>query len=158
VLLDPESRDAGMAMLAAARAAGVRTSVDPQAADHLRDPAAFLAAVTGVDLLLPNTGELAALTGSTDPDSARDLLGAVGAVALTRGPDGACWVDADGSAAVPAVPSECVDSTGAGDAFDAALLTAWLSGADPAAALRAGVSAGSAAVRQLGAHPPRAGR
>jgi sugar/nucleoside kinase (ribokinase family) len=154
VLLDAESRPAGMAMLQAARAAGVRTSVDPQAANHLRDPESFLAAVDGVDLLLPNTDELSALTGSRDPESARALLDRVGAVALTRGPDGACWVDpTTATVSVPAAPAECVDSTGAGDAFDAALLAAWLNGAGPEESLRAGVLAGSTAVGHLGAHP-----
>jgi sugar/nucleoside kinase (ribokinase family) len=154
VLLDDSSRPAGIAMLKAARDAGLTTSVDPQAAALLTDPAAFRAAVTGVDLLLPNTAELAALTGSTDPESATDLLSVVGAVALTRGAAGACWIDGDGVVTVPADPVECVDSTGAGDAFDAAAVIAWLAGHDPTTTLRAGVAAGSRAVTRIGAQPP----
>ena len=38
------------------------------------------------------------------------------------------------------------DATGAGDAFDAGLLAAWVAGADPAAALAAGVCAGTAVI------------
>ncbi|HEX3778171.1 MAG TPA: PfkB family carbohydrate kinase, partial [Pseudonocardiaceae bacterium] len=153
VLLDERSRSAGVAMLAAARAAGLSTSVDPQSAALLTDRAGFLADVTGVDLLLPNTAELAALTGSADPVSARALLEVVGAVAVTRGELGADWIDGTGHYTVPAVRADCVDSTGAGDAFDAALLAAWLRGADPSAALRAGTSAGARVVGRLGAHP-----
>jgi sugar/nucleoside kinase (ribokinase family) len=155
VLLDESSRPAGVAMLAAARAAGLTTSVDPQSAGLITDPAGFLAAVSGVDLLLPNTDELAALTGSTDPASAGALLDAVGAVAVTRGADGACWVDRDGVVSVSAVPTACVDSTGAGDAFDAATLIAWLAGAERADVLAAGVTAGTRAVGQVGAQPAR---
>ncbi|HEY3747661.1 MAG TPA: carbohydrate kinase family protein [Pseudonocardiaceae bacterium] len=150
VLLDESSRPAGVAMLAAARAAGLTTSVDPQAAAPVDG---FIDLVRGVDLLLPNTDELAALTGSTEPESATGLLTSVGAVAVTRGAAGACWVDRDGVVAVPAEQVECVDSTGAGDAFNAAALIAWLAGAAPVDVLRAGVRAGTAAVRQVGAQP-----
>ncbi len=153
VLLDTESRPAGIAMLAAARAAGLTTSVDPQAAALLTEPADFLAAIDGVDLLLPHAEELAALTGSPDPAAAATLLGTVGAVALTRGPDGACWIDRNGLVSVPAEPVDSIDTTGAGDAFDAATLINWLAGADPADVLRAGVAAGSRAVTRLGAQP-----
>ncbi|GAA3432016.1 carbohydrate kinase family protein [Kutzneria kofuensis] len=155
VLLDPASRNAGLEMLAAARGAGLTTSVDPQAALHIVTQGAetFLAMVAGVDLLLPNAEELAALTGSRDPSAAAALLDHVGAVAVTTGPDGASWVDRVGRWDVPAAPATCVDSTGAGDAFDAGLLAAWLRGQPPLEVLRAGVAAGSKAVSRVGAQP-----
>ncbi len=153
VLLDERSAATGVAMLRAARAAGLSTSVDPQSAALLTDRDAFLAAVRGVDLLLPNTAELAALTGSTDPDSATALLDVVGAVAVTSGDAGADWLDRTGRHTVAALAADCVDSTGAGDAFDAALLAAWLRGSGRQAALRAGVAAGATVVGRLGAHP-----
>lgn len=152
VLLDATSREAGLAMLAAARAAGLSTSVDPQVAAPLPG---FLEWVRGVDLLLPNSAELAVLTGSAAPESAVSLLGGVGAVAVTMGAAGAAWVDADGLVSVPAERVECVDSTGAGDAFNAAALAAWLSGAPALDTIRAGVRAGTAAVGQVGAQPVR---
>jgi sugar/nucleoside kinase (ribokinase family) len=46
-----------------------------------------------------------------------------------------------------------VDPTGAGDAFAAGLLAAWLTGAGPAEALAAGVAAGAVAVAKVGARP-----
>ncbi|MCU1683094.1 MAG: ribokinaselike protein [Amycolatopsis sp.] len=153
VLLDPSSRPAGLAALAAAKEAGLTTSVDPQAATHLTDPAAFLDDVRGIDLLLPNTEELVALTGSADPESAKELLGTVGAVAVTAGLNGASWVDADGITTVPAVPAQCVDSTGAGDAFDAGVLSAWLAGESTVEVLRSGVRLGASAVGKVGAQP-----
>lgn len=155
VLLEPATRDAGIAMLAAARGAGLSTSVDPQSAGLITDPAGFRAAIHGVDLLLPNAEELAALTGNSAPVSARDLLDTVGAVAVTLGDSGAAWIDREAVLTAPAQPVTCVDTTGAGDAFNAALLIARLAGAEPAAALAAGVAAGSQAVGQLGAHPKR---
>ncbi|MGW3997076.1 carbohydrate kinase family protein [Amycolatopsis sp. NPDC004772] len=153
VLLDPPSRAAGLAALAAAKEAGLTTSVDPQAAAHITDPAAFLADVRGVDLLLPNTEELVALTGSADPVSAKELLGAVGAVVVTAGLDGASWVDADGVTSVPAVEAECLDSTGAGDAFDAGVLTGWLAGESTVDVLRHGTRLGALAVGKVGPQP-----
>ncbi|WP_439378400.1 carbohydrate kinase family protein [Amycolatopsis lexingtonensis] len=153
VLLDPPSRAAGLAALAAAREAGLTTSVDPQAAAHITDPAAFLDDVRGVDLLLPNTEELVALTGSADPAAAKELLGAVGAVVVTAGLDGASWVDQDGVTSVPAVEAECIDSTGAGDAFDAGVLTGWLAGESTVDVLRHGTRLGALAVGKVGPQP-----
>jgi len=155
VLLDPSSRPGGLAALIAARDAGLTTSVDPQAAALLADPTGFLDAVRGADLLLPSSAELAALTGSTDPGSAAGLLDVVGAVAVTAGERGATWVGPGISTTVPAVRIEPVDTTGAGDAFDAGLLLAWLAGASPAEALRAGADAGARAVCRVGARPAR---
>ncbi|MGW7538566.1 carbohydrate kinase family protein [Amycolatopsis sp. NPDC054798] len=153
VLLDPSSRPAGLAALAAAKEAGLTTSVDPQAAAHIHDPAAFLDDVRGTDLLMPNTEELVALTGSADPASATELLGTVGAVVVTAGLDGASWIDANGVASVPAVETDCVDSTGAGDAFDAGVLTTWLAGKSTVDVLRSGTQLGALAVSRIGPQP-----
>jgi len=148
------SCDAGLAALAAARAAGASTSLDPQATGAF--PADLLPRLGGVDLLLPNTAELAALTGSSEPRSAGALLDVARAVVVTAGRAGASWVDGDGVCTVPAVDApEVADATGAGDAFDAALLAAWLAGADPEAALRAGCAAGAEAVSLRGGRPGR---
>jgi sugar/nucleoside kinase (ribokinase family) len=155
VLLDPSSRPGGLAALAAAREAGLSTSVDPQSAALLTDPAAFLDDVRGVDLLLPNTDELIALTSSADPAAAGELLKTVGAVAVTAGLAGASWVDSDGVVSVPAEDAECVDSTGAGDAFDAGVLSAWLQGRSTVDVLRAGTRLGARAVSRIGAQPAK---
>jgi sugar/nucleoside kinase (ribokinase family) len=122
--------------------------VDPQATGAL--PWALL---QGIDLVLPNSDELAALTGSSDPASAATLLDGVGAVVVTHGVAGASWVDRDRVRSVAAPAVEVVDPTGAGDAFDAGVLAAWLAGAEPGAALTAGCAAGATAVSRPGARP-----
>ncbi|TCO52532.1 carbohydrate kinase family protein [Actinocrispum wychmicini] len=147
VLLDPQSRDTGLAMLDMARDAGLTTSVDPQSAVLLTDPAAFLEWIRGVDLLLPNKDELSLLSGAHDP------LDFVGAIAVTSGAHGASWVDHVTTVSVPAEQVSCVDSTGGGDAFNAGLLLAWLSGEQPESALRSGVGAATRAVGSVGATP-----
>ncbi len=146
VLLDPSSRAAGLAVLSAAHAAGVSTSVDPQAAPALTPE--FREWVRGVDLLLPNADELTALGGAVD------LLNDVNAVAATCAGDGATWRDARGAWATGAPAVEVVDATGAGDAFDAGLLVAWLGGAGPEDALRSGCATAARAVGRSGARPP----
>ncbi len=145
VLLDPSSRAAGRAALARARAAGLCTSVDPQVAPALGP--GFVDDVCGVDLLLPNGAELAAL-GGLDA-----LRGVVDAVAVTDGAGTARWTDRHGTWTATPPPTDVVDPTDAGDAFDAGLLVAWLGGSGPAASLEAGCAAGAAAVGRLGARP-----
>jgi sugar/nucleoside kinase (ribokinase family) len=152
VLLDAASRPAGLAALAAAHAAGVSTSLDPQAIGALPRT---LDGLGGIDPLMPNADELAALTGSPEPDSATSLLGGMGAVVVSRGAAGASWVDRDGVRSVSSPAVDVTDGTGAGDAFDAGVLAAWLGGAGPEAALSAGCAAGAEAVSRRGARPSR---
>lgn len=149
VLLDDGSRDAGLASLEKARAAGWTTSVDPQAASHIEGVGAdtFLSWVEGVDLLLPNDSELAALGGE------ENVLQVVRSVVVTHGKDGASWHSGVSTASVAAPAVHQTDSTGAGDAFNAGLLSAFLTGASPEDALLAGVEAGTAAAGKIGARP-----
>lgn len=149
VLLDGGSRAAGVASLQAAKAAGWTTSVDPQAAVHIESAGAaqFLSWISGTDLLLPNDAELAALGGL------ESVLEHVDTVVVTHGRHGASWYSARHRVNVPAPQVHEADSTGAGDAFNAGLLSAWLHGSDPVDALTAGVSAGTAAAAAIGARP-----
>ena len=152
VLFDEGSRAAGLAALRQARDLGWTTSVDPQSPAHLRAVGAdaFLAWVDGVDLLLPNEPELAGLGGE------EAALRAVDAIVVTEDARGARWVCRDAwPVRVPAPHVEVVDSTGAGDAFNAGFLRAWLAGETTQSALEEGVAAGSAAVTRVGARPRR---
>ncbi|HEY2669917.1 MAG TPA: PfkB family carbohydrate kinase [Rugosimonospora sp.] len=152
-LFDGGSRPAGRHALAAARSAGLSTSVDAASAGPLRRVGgpAFLDWVRGTDLLLANLDEAVALVGVADPvplsAHARHAI-------VKRGADGAAWASAGaGAVEVPAQPARAVDVTGAGDAFAAGLLSAWLSGAEPRSALVAGTRLGARAVSTAGARP-----
>lgn len=159
-LLGEGSRAAGRHALAAAADRGLTTSVDAASTAPLRRVGArFLEWVRGVDLLLANAGEATALTGADDPVTAAGIARAqtgANAVVVKLGQSGATWVGPAQVVRVPAEPAVVADPTGAGDAFAAGLLAAWLRGAAPAAALRAGVRLGAAAVRGPGARPGRA--
>jgi ribokinase len=72
---------------------------------------------------------------------------------VKRGPDGAVWAGPDGVVEAPGRPVTVTDATGAGDAFAAGLLAAWVVGATPREALERAVALGTEAVGLLGARP-----
>jgi ribokinase len=150
VLLDAGSRPAGRHALAAARSRGLSTSVDAASAAPLREAGgdAFQAWVAGTDLLLVNVDEAEVLAGGAGSSPV------AGAAVVQHSAAGARWTGADGATVrVGAAPAIVVDPTGAGDAFAAGLLAAWLDGAGPAAALSAGARLGGRAVGLVGARP-----
>ena len=151
-LLRPGSRAAALALLSAARAAGVPVSVDPSSAAPLARAPGFLEWVAGAALLLPNRAEAAVLAGTADVEAAaRALTAHAGEVVVKLGAEGALWTDGATLLHVPATPVAAADSTGAGDAFAAGLLAARLRGAAPAEALAAGCALAGRAVARAGA-------
>ena len=151
-LLHPGSRPAALALLAAAREAGLPVSVDPSSAAPLARATAVLEWVAGVTLLLPNRAEAAVLAGTDDPESAACTLTAhAQEVVVKLGAEGALWTDGEAVARVPAPPVAAADSTGAGDAFAAGLLAARRRGAGPEEALAAGCALAAEAVARPGA-------
>jgi sugar/nucleoside kinase (ribokinase family) len=74
-------------------------------------------------------------------------------VAVSLGAGGAIWASGDVLVHRPAHPADVVDTTGAGDAFAAGLLAAWLAepDGDPVRALDAGLARAAAVVGRLGA-------
>jgi ribokinase len=154
VLLDPVSRPAGLAALAVAAAAGCTISVDPASTGPLARYGVdrWLADTAPATLVLPNADEARLLTGSADPrDAARELAQRHPVVVVSLGAEGALWA-ADGEVRHrPARPATVVDTTGAGDAFAAGLLAAWLRGAAPTEALDAGLGLAAGVVGRPGA-------
>lgn len=159
-LLNPGSRPAALAALAMAQGAGHSTSLDPASAGPIRrvGPAQMLAWADGVDLLLANEDEARLLAGTDDPlTAAVTLTDRIASVVVKLGPRGAAWARAGAGAdpvQVPAEPVTVVDTTGAGDAFAAGFLPAWLAGADPVDALGAGCAMAARVVAKMGARPP----
>ncbi|CCG04175.1 carbohydrate kinase family protein [Blastococcus saxobsidens] len=155
-LLDPGPRAAGLAALAAATAAGCTSSVDPASTGPLRAYGVdrWLSDTGGATLVLPNADEARLLTGCADAaEAARALARRHPIAVLTLGADGALWASGDTVVHRPAVATTVVDTTGAGDAFAAGLLRAWLKdrSCSPAAALDAGLTRAAEVVRRPGA-------
>jgi ribokinase len=155
VLLDPDSRPAGLVALEHARRAGMSISVDPASAAPLQEagPRAFLEWARHAGLLLPNAEEAAVLTGARDPEAAAWALARDGReVVITLGAGGALWSDGEHVERAPASPAPAtVDTTGAGDAFTAGWLASRLRGAEPTEALAAANFAAAQALGDAGA-------
>jgi len=71
-------------------------------------------------------------------------------VVVKLGDQGSRWLRAGGDVVMPAPVVDAVDTTGAGDAFNAGFLTAWLRRAAPATCLATGNSVGAASTRRPG--------
>jgi ribokinase len=71
-------------------------------------------------------------------------------VIVTVGRQGALWVSAEGVRSFPAYPVEAVDTTGAGDAFNAGLAAALARGKAMEAAIDEGCRAGAFCVTRRG--------
>lgn len=71
-------------------------------------------------------------------------------VVVKLGDQGSRWLRVAGDVVMPAPAVDAVDTTGAGDAFNAGFLSAWLRGATPAACLATGNSVGAASTRRPG--------
>ncbi|MEO0388888.1 MAG: carbohydrate kinase family protein [Pseudomonadota bacterium] len=130
-------------LLALAREAGLTVSLDCGWDDGLEASAAR-SLIPAVDVFLPNAAEVALLENLGVPGPWAPLT------AIKCGADGA-RAEVDGhviTAPTRAVP--VVDTTGAGDAFNAGFLDAWLDGGPVAACLAAGNAKGAEAVQRAG--------
>ena len=93
------------------------------------------------------------------PDAAPSVLStAARIVVVKQGADGASAFSVTDTWTAAPAPAVVVDTTGAGDAFDAAYLVEYLSSGDVAAALAAGNILGAHVACHVGAQPERASR
>jgi 2-dehydro-3-deoxygluconokinase len=122
---------------------------DPEAARR-----AFNAILPLVDLALPTLEDEQALFGDADAAAcvARLKAHGIGEIAVKRGPLG-CLIEADGrrSEIPPPHVVQPVDTTAAGDSFNAAYLAARIFGAMPEQAAQAGHRLASAVIMSPGA-------
>ncbi|WP_196259662.1 carbohydrate kinase family protein [Pelagibacterium limicola] len=138
-------------LVALARQHGLSISLDPSWDDELIHDPDFFQRTAGIDLFLPNLEEAAALTGHQDPMGALAALAQhFPSVALKLGARGAI-VTLDGAIYAQDAPTvPVIDTTGAGDAFNAGFIDAWLDGKTPNDALAAAIECGSRSVQHPG--------
>lgn len=145
--LQPELAD----LFREARGMGMTCSLDTN-----WDPAEVwdrgLAAVLGqCDLFFPNEAEALGISGCSDIDSAATKLSAAGpTVVVKRGADGGMVRQGSRTLLAAAPRTEVVDSTGAGDAFDAGYLFGFIRGWETARCLSLAIACGSLSTRGLG--------
>jgi len=140
------------ALLAAARAAGATTSLDTNwdpagtwGADYFPD------VLAQADLLLPNEAEALRMAGTADLTAAiATLTKAGGAIAVKLGARGAIYADGTRQYLATPPPLPPVDTTGAGDCFNAGLLAGLLNGLQPPEALAPGCATGAASTQGVG--------
>ncbi len=143
------------AVLGVARRGGASTSLDTNWDPSGQWGGAQLHAVLAhTDVLLPNEAEACRLSGKPTIRAAAAALAALGPrVVVKRGADGAACFDGPRCYAIrpPAgSPGQVVDTTGAGDCFNAGLIAGLLEGMDLPHAARLGCAVGTASTRAPG--------
>lgn len=126
------------------RKAGAKVSFDPGGAAvefALED-------LHGVDLLFLNESELAILLGGCPQE---EILEVVETVVVKKGPKGAALLTEGVEVSCPAFSVNVVDTTGAGDAFDAAFVAALMRGRSPKEALVWGCGGAALKIQSAGA-------
>jgi len=138
-------------LFARARAAGLTTSLDPGSDPAQHWGRELIDVLRHVDLFLPNQNEALAITGASTPDDAlRALDNGVTRTVLKTGSLGAMTLDRGEPLSAPGYPAQVVDTTGAGDSFNAGFLHAWLRDLPLLDCLRWGNACGALSTRGVG--------
>lgn len=159
-ILPPEGRETLLALARRVRVAGGQVAYDNNYRARLWSSAAeangaHQAAIAVADIGLPTLDDEKQLTGVTDAQTVLERWHALGCsqVVIKLGADGC--ILSDGERIGPATCRIPVDSSGAGDAFNAGYLAAALAGASPARAARAGHRIADWVILRRGAIPAR---
>jgi ribokinase len=157
-------------LVARARAAGVTISLDPNWDPTERWTAGLREVLPHVDVVLPNAVEANRIAGIDDTDAGAaavatarlgvgDGRGDGPLVVVKAGASGAVAANASGVvASTPAYPIVAIDTTGAGDSFDAGFLDVWLAGGSIDDALRQAAVCGALSTRAVGGTDAQATR
>lgn len=158
--LQETSRERLPSFFAAARARGITTSFDTNWDPTEGWDGGVAKMLAACDVFFPNAAEAQRIARLDDVEEAARALARMGAVgrtdggpivAVKLGTAGALACCAEGPLVrVPAMRVEAVDTTGAGDSFNAGFLRAWLDGADLQESLRSGAVSGAISTQRLG--------
>lgn len=136
-----------------AHEAGMSVSLDLGWDEHgLRQPS-LREMITRLDIFMPSKCELCEVMGTDDAEEALSLAAAAmpdGIVVMKDGSRGATACQRGVREQVQALPVQCVDTTGAGDSFDAGFLYAFINGLPLGDCLRHGNICGGLATTAAG--------
>ena len=135
-----------------AREGEATTSLDPNWDPSGTWDSGLMALLPEVDVFLPNEVEALSLARISVMEDAIARLRSSGAgtVVVKTAGQGAVGAQASDLIAVPALPTQVVDSTGAGDSFDAGFLAGFLGGEPLRRCLEIGNACGALSTRGIG--------
>ncbi len=130
---------------------GLTTSLDPGFDPDEKWGEDLLDTLTEVDVFLPNETELAAITRHQDREAALRALENGRTLTIAKlGSDGCITLCRGSLVIVPAYRLTPIDTTGAGDSFNAGFLHAWLRGEGLADAMQFGAACGALSTLESG--------
>lgn len=134
------------------RERGTSASIDVGWQEQWLDSAAARRALGQVDWFLPNEREAERMTGKADPSAALEWFETHGArgVVIKLGAEGSAVRIGEACCVVPSVAVNPIDTTGAGDCFDAGFLWGILEGMPLADCLRRGNICGALSTEASG--------
>ncbi len=133
------------------RKRGITTSWDFGWNELLTGDRGLTDLIDALDFVFVNELEARLCTGEATIEAAIPHWRQRGAITIIKqGDRGATWIAPDRDIHFPAPRVKVVDTTGAGDAFNAGFLVAWMHGKPPAQCLADGNKAGAASTRHAG--------
>jgi sugar/nucleoside kinase (ribokinase family) len=133
-----------------ARARGLSISIDTNYDPTEKWEDGLRETLQHVDVFLPNETELLAITREDSIEAGLDRLSHIPTVAVKLGTRGAIARRGSQIALAESISVNVVDTTGAGDSFDAGFIYAYLAGLDLQSALRFACACGSLSTRAVG--------
>jgi sugar/nucleoside kinase (ribokinase family) len=138
-------------LLAVATKCGLTTSLDPGYDPDEKWGRDLLDVLSEVDIFLPNEVELEGVTGLRNHEEAlRSVANGRTLTVVKLGTDGCMTLESGNILATPAFRVEPVDTTGAGDSFNAGFLHAWLRRAPLPDAMRFAAACGALSTLSAG--------
>jgi ribokinase len=133
------------------RKRGMTTSWDFGWNEPLTNDRGLTDLIDALDFVFVNEHEARLYTGSPTLEASIPQWRARQAITIVKvGEAGAVWIAPDREIHVPAPRTRVVDTTGAGDTFNAGFLVAWLQGKSPEQCLKAGNTIGAESTRKAG--------
>jgi len=133
------------------RTRGITTSWDFGWNEPLSNDRGLIDLIDALDFVFVNEHEARLYTGEPTLEASISHWRRRKAITIIKiGEEGAVWIAPDKDLHVVAPKVKVVDTTGAGDSFNAGFLVAWMHGKSPEQCLKAGNKVGAESTRKAG--------